>query len=122
MLVVPSFHDDLIGLRGALQAQRGANAQGFDLIAEAVDNLRTGRTVEAKAPADPLQKALSDMEVRNPTALDAEIPIDFDADGKPATRMTMRDYLDMVKREASQDAADANLIEVAATCFLSGGI
>ena len=106
----------------ALQAQRGVNAQGFDLIAQAVDNLRTGRTVEAKAPADPLEKALSDMAVRNPNALDAEIPIDFDADGKPGTRMTVRDYLDMVKREAAQDAADADLIEVAANCFLSGGM
>lgn len=114
--------NDLVEQVKALQAQRGANAQGFDLIAEAVDNLRSGRTVEAKAPADPLEKALADMSVRNPTALDAEIPIDFDADGKPGTRMTVRDYLDMVKREASQDAADANLIEVAATCFISGGI
>lgn len=62
------------------------------------------------------------MAVRNPNALDAEIPIDFDADGKPGTRMTVRDYLDMVKREAAQDAADADLIEVAANCFLSGGM
>jgi hypothetical protein len=114
--------NDLVDQVKALQAQRGVNAQGFDLIAQAVDNLRTGRTVEAKAPADPLEKALSDMAVRNPNALDAEIPIDFDADGKPGTRMTVRDYLDMVKREAAQDAADADLIEVAATCFLSGGM
>lgn len=114
--------NDLVDQVKALQAQRGVNAQGFDLIAQAVDNLRTGRTVEAKAPADPLEKALSDMAVRNPNALDAEIPIDFDADGKPGTRMTVRDYLDMVKREAAQDAADADLIEVAANCFLSGGM
>lgn len=114
--------NDLVDQVKALQAQRGVNAQGFDLIAQAVENLRTGRTVEAKAPADPLEKALSDMAVRNPNALDAEIPIDFDADGKPGTRMTVRDYLDMVKREAAQDAADADLIEVAANCFLSGGM
>jgi hypothetical protein len=36
--------------------------------------------------------------------------------------MTMREYLDTVKNEASQEAADANLIQVAANCFLSGGM
>lgn len=76
----------------------------------------------SQGPATQLDKMLADIAGRNPTALDAEIPIEFDADGKPAARMTVRDYIDMVKREASQDAADANLIEVAATCFLTGGL
>lgn len=114
--------NDLVDQVKALQAQRGANAQGFDLIAQAVDNLRTGKVVETKAPANPLEKSLSDIAGRNPTALDAEIPIDFDANGKPGTRITVRDYIDMVKREADQDTADADLIEVAANCFLRGGL
>jgi len=100
-------------------AKHAADATGFNPTAATAE---AGSPVTGAAAADPLQKALDGIEGRNPTALDAEIPIDFDADGKPATRMTMRDYLDMVKREAEQDAADANLIEVAATCFLRGGI
>jgi len=81
-----------------------------------------GGKVDAPKAANPLDARLADLEVRNPTALDAEIPIEFDSNGKPTSTMTAREYLEMVKKEASQDAADANLIEVAANCFLSGGI
>jgi hypothetical protein len=114
--------NDLVDQVTALKAQRGPNTQPFDLIAQAVENLRNGTKVDAPKPANPLDARLADIEVRNPTALDAEIPIEFDSNGKPTSTMTAREYLDMVKKEASQDAADANLIEVAANCFLSGGI
>jgi len=114
--------NDLVDQVNALKAQRGTGAKPFDLIAQAVENMRSGTKVDAPKPSNPTESLLADLEVRNPTALDAEIPFEFDANGKPTTSMSAREYLDLVKKEAAMDAADANLIEVAATCFLSGGI
>lgn len=73
-------------------------------------------------PANPLETRLADIEARNPAALDAEIATDFDDAGRPTERMTVREYLDQIKREALADTQDANLLEVAANCFLSGGL
>lgn len=114
--------NELIDQVSALIAQHGAKAQPFDMIAQAVENLRSGTKVEAPKAANPLAARLADIEVRNPTALDAPMAVEFDDKGKPTSTMTMREYLDTVKNEASQEAADANLIQVAANCFLSGGM
>lgn len=70
-------------------------------------------------PASPIDKVLRDLEVRNPTALDAEIPIEFDQSGKVTKTVSARQFLEDVQREADMDMKDAGLIEVAATCFLS---
>lgn len=112
--------NELVDQVSALKAQRGPNAQPFDLIAEAVENLRNGVKVKAPDAPNPLEARLSEMAVRNPTALDAEIAVEFDSAGKPTARMTLSEYLDRVKQEAAQDTGDASLLEVAATCFLSG--
>ena len=112
--------NDLVAQVEALKAQRGPNAQPFDLVAQAVDNLRNGVKVQAPDAPNPLESRLSDLTVRNPTALDAEIAVEFDATGKPTASMTLGEYLDMVKKEAAQDVGDASLLEVAANCFLSG--
>ena len=68
-----------------------------------------------------LDARLADISYRNPTALDAEIAVAFDENGKPTSTMTAREYLDKVKQEAASDVKDASLFEVAANCFLSGG-
>jgi hypothetical protein len=114
--------NELVDQVSALIAQRGAKAQPFDLIAQAVENLRSGTKVEAPKAANPLAARLADIEVRNPTALDAPMTVEFDDKGKPTSTMTMREYLDTVKNEAAEEAADANLIQVAANCFLNGGM
>ena len=114
--------NDLVDQVNTLRKQRGTNAQPFDLIAQAVENLRTGTKAEAPKLSNPLEDRLAEIEVRNPTALDAEIPVEFDDNGKPSKTVTAREYLDMVKKEAAADAQDANMIEVAANCFLSGGM
>lgn len=112
--------NDLVAQVEALKAQRGPSAQPFDLVSQAVDNLRNGVKVQAPDAPNPLESRLSDLTVRNPTALDAEIAVEFDATGKPTASMTLGEYLDMVKKEAAQDVGDASLLEVAANCFLSG--
>lgn len=114
--------NDLVDQVNTLRKQRGTNAQPFDLIAQAVENLRTGTKAEAPKLSNPLEDRLAEIEVRNPTALDAEIPVEFDDNGKPSKTVTAREYLDMVKKEAAADAQGADLIEVAANCFLSGGM
>lgn len=114
--------NELVDQVNALKAQRGPSAQPFDLIAQAVENLRSGTKVDAPKPINPLEARLADMEVRNPTALDAAMHAGFDDQGKPTGTMTARDYLDMIKKEAANDSADASLLEVAANCFLAGGV
>lgn len=114
--------NDLVDQVNALKAQRGDNTQPFDLIAQAVENMRSGNTLDAPKATDPLTARLDEISFRNPQALDAQIVVEFDDTGKPTSKISARDYLDMVKREAAQDSMDARLIEVAANCFLSGGI
>lgn len=70
----------------------------------------------------PLAARINDISYRNPQALDAPMHLQMDDNGKSNGTMSVRDYLDKVKREAEQDAADANLLQVAANCFLSGGL
>lgn len=105
--------NELVDQVNALKAQRGPNAQAFDVVAQAVDNMRNGTKAEAPNTVNPLDSQLKAIEVGNPTALDAEISMD-------TGKVTMREYLDMIKKEAAQDTTDASLIEVAANCFLSG--
>jgi hypothetical protein len=112
--------NDLVAQVDALKAQRGPNVQPFDLVAQAVDNMRNGVKVQAPGAPNPLEARLAEMTDRNPSALDAEIAVEFDANGKPTARTTLGEYLDQIKREAAQDAGDASLLEVAANCFLSG--
>ena len=113
--------NDLVDQVNTLRKQRGTNAQPFDLIAQAVENLRTGTKAEAPKLSNPLEDRLAEIEVRNPTALDAEIPVEFDDTGKPTKSVSARDYLEQVKREAIAQEADAGLLQVAANCFLSSG-
>ena len=114
--------NDLVDQVNTLQKQRGANAQPFDLIAQAVENLRTGNLAEPPKPGSGIDARIEDINFRNPQALDSPIAVEFDDTGRPSKTMTAREYLDMVKKEAASDAQDANLIEVAANCFLSGGM
>lgn len=105
----------------ALETQR-AGAPVQDLIADAVERMRAGNKVEQpKAPANPLEARLQALSVRNPTALDATIPVEFDMDGKATRTMTAREYLDSAKADADMDVSDAKLLEVAVACAISGG-
>ena len=72
-------------------------------------------------PASPLEARLSEAMARNPDALDTPMPTEFDADGKTTDAVSAREYLDTVKAEADQEAADADLFQVAANCFLNMG-
>lgn len=114
--------NELVDQVNTLQKQRGANAQPFDLIAQAVENLRTGNLAEPPKPGSGIDARIEDINFRNPQALDSPIAVEFDDTGRPSKTMTAREYLDIVKKEAASDAQDANLIEVAANCFLSGGM
>ena len=107
----------------ALKAQRGAGTKPFELVAQAVENMRTGTKVEAPKPKTPTEARFADLQARNPDVMDKPMQFDVDENGNaagPAT--TAREYLERIQREADQDTADASLIEVAANCFLSGGM
>ena len=80
------------------------------------------KVTRTDAAASPTETRLNDIAVRNPQALDAEIATAFDDAGRPTERMTVREYLDQVRREALADMQDAGLLEVAANCFLNGGL
>jgi hypothetical protein len=69
-----------------------------------------------------LDSRLADIEARNPAAMDAMIATEFDDAGKPTNSVSVRDFLEQVKRDAKADEQDAGLIEVAANCFLNGGL
>jgi hypothetical protein len=75
----------------------------------------------SQGAVSPLDARLQDIASRNPAALDLEIPAGYDETGKATGTVSLRDFLQNVKDEAAQDAADAGLIETAANCFLSGG-
>lgn len=100
-------------------------AQAFDLVAEAVERMRTGQHPEApqagKAESDPMAQRIAEVEARNPQALDAEIPVAYGADGKVSERMKARDYLAEIKRLAEIETKDGELLQVAANCFLGLG-
>ena len=72
------------------------------------------KVTRTDAAASPTETRLNDIAVRNPQALDAEIATAFDDAGRPTERMTVREYL--------ADMQDAGLLEVAANCFLNGGL
>lgn len=105
----------------ALEA-RNTDAPAQNLIADAVERMRAGQPVDAgPAPASPLQARLDAEIVGNPAAMDTRLPIAFDDAGKVTETMTAREYLDAVAAEAAQESADANLLQVAANCFLTSG-
>lgn len=114
--------NDLVDQVAMLQKQAGQNAKPFDLIAQAVENLRAGKTMEAPTQGDPLAARIEAISFRNPQALDSQIAVEFGEDGRPTRTMPAREYLDMVKKEAEQETKDAGLLEIAANCFLSGGL
>lgn len=93
-----------------------------NMIADAVERMRAGQPVDA-APAktSDVQARLDAEIVWNPDALDVKMPTAFDEAGKVSEAITAREFLDAVKAEADQEAADANLLQVAATCFLTSG-
>jgi hypothetical protein len=91
--------------------------------ATAPDVPRTGATdIQANGvKLSPLEARIAELEARTPEALDAVMPVEFDDSGKATKSLSVRDYLEQVKREAQAEEADAGLIEVAANCFLSNG-
>lgn len=91
----------------------------MDTGQQAMNNIAPETTGAPKAQ-NPLAARIDEISFRNPQALDAPIHLQMDDQGKSTGTMTARDYLDMVKREAAQDSADADLLEIAANCFLSG--
>lgn len=116
--------DELGAQFKALEAAKPA-AQPFDLIAEAVERMRAGQPVEApkagKVEIDPMTARIAEVEARNPRALDAEVPVAYDSDGKVTERMSARDYLAEIKRIAEIETKDGELLQVAANCFLNLG-
>ena len=128
MEVSPEMQNMLIGLsefnarapelldqfRAAEVQKPGAPVQ--DLIADAVENMRQGG--EAKAQPSPLAARIDALIVGKPNALEEKMPIAFDDQGRATQTVSMREYLDTVSRESQQDAAEAELIQVAANCFL----
>lgn len=112
---------ELIDQFRALEASnKGAPVQ--NLIADAVERMRAGQPPDAgPVPANALQARLDAEIVGNPSALDTKMPTAFDLDGKVSESVTVREFLDAVKAEADQEAADANLLQVAANCLLTSG-
>lgn len=108
---VPELLD---AFRAAEGRKPGAPLQ--DLVADAVEGMRQGG--EAKAKPSPLQERIDALIVGKPNALEEKMPIAFDEQGRPTEQVSMREYLDAVARESQQDAAEAELIQVAANCFL----
>lgn len=112
---------DLIQQFRALEAQ-GRGTPIPNLIADTVDAMRASQSADAgRAAGNPLQARLDEATMRNPDALDVRMPTDFDAQGKVSEAVTAREFLDRVKAEADQEAADADLLQVAANCFLNVG-
>lgn len=99
------------------EGQKQAPVQ--DLIADAVESMRAPKEGETKV--NPLQARIDSLIIGKPNALDEKMPTAFDDQGRVTESISMREYLDTVTRESQQDAADAELIQVAANCFLSGG-
>lgn len=100
--------------RAAETRKPGAPVQ--DLVADAVEGMRKGG--EQKSKPNPLQERIDALIVGKPNALDEKMPIAFDDQGRATQQVSMREYLDTVARESQQDAAEAELIQVAANCFL----
>lgn len=102
---------------------KGAKEPAFEVLAKeqqaAAVDLPAAKAADSTSPTE---ARLAAIEARNPAALDAEIAVDFDDAGRPTERMTVREYLDQVKRDALADTQDAGLLEVAANCFLNGGL
>lgn len=106
----------LDAFRGAEARKPGAPVQ--DLVADAVEGMRQGW--DGKAKPNPLQERIDALIVGKPNALEEKMPIAFDEQGRATEQVSMREYLDAVSRESQQDAAEAELIQVAANCFLRG--
>ena len=100
-------------------------AQPFDLVAEAVERMREGKPIEQEKAhevvVDPMTARIAELESRNPKALDAEIPVAYDSAGKVTERMTAREYMAEIKRIADLETKDADLLQIAANCFLQLG-
>ena len=112
---------ELVDQFRALEA-RATDAPPQNLIADAVERMRAGQPVDAPAAkVSDVQTRLDAEIVGNPTALETKLPIAFDDAGKVTETMTAREYLDAVAAEAAQETADANLLKIAANCFLTTG-
>lgn len=100
-------------------------------ITDTVEAMRTGRAADAPAPksapdaaarpASPMQARLDAEIVGNPAVLETKLPTAFDDTGRVSESVTVREFLDRVKAEADLETADANLLQVAANCFLMNG-
>lgn len=105
--------------------QDGQPEQLRQLVEDTVKAMAPDRPAAAPA-ADatartPMQARLDAEIVGKPDALETKLPTTFDDAGKVKDSVTAREYLDTVKAEAAQETADANLLQVAANCFLMNG-
>jgi hypothetical protein len=93
------------------QADTGAPLQ--NVIADAAESLRVdpeGKAVPEVKRADPA----AELAARQP---DMEVEVDI---GGTPQRMKAADAMKAIDEQAKADAADANLLQVAAECFLEG--
>jgi hypothetical protein len=103
--------NDLVDQVTALKAQRGPNTQTFDVIAEAVENMRSGRTVDAIRP-DALP--VFDESLRMPTG-------EFDPITGEAIAVSANEYVARARSEAQTTKNTAKaLFQTAADCLLGG--
>jgi hypothetical protein len=92
------------------------------LVDNTLQRLQPERAPDAgTSTASPLQARIDAEIVGNPAALETKLPTAFDDAGNVTDSVTVREYLDTIKAEAEQEAADANLLQVAANCFLMNG-
>lgn len=113
---VPELVDQFRALQSA-----NPGASPIDLIADAVERMRAGSPVDTPAAVSALDASIEALKVGKPTALDAQIPVEFDASGKVSKSVKASEFLDMVKQEAAHEVDDARLLQVAANCFISNG-
>jgi hypothetical protein len=82
--------------------------------------IRDNPSAKQAGEITPTAARLADLVASNPKALDVELPTTFDSKGNVTGKVTARDFLAQIQREAAQDTQDASLLQVAANCFLSG--
>lgn len=119
----PSSHKEAVTMKDKFDSKVGRRIELEEVSAPDLQvDEQVVKVTRTDAAASPTETRLNDIAVRNPQALDAEIATAFDDAGRPTERMTVREYLDQVRREALADMQDAGLLEVAANCFLNGGL
>lgn len=67
----------------------------------------------------PFAARIAAMEQTHPGALDTEIPTAWNDKGEVTERRTARDLMAEIESQAAEELKDVDLMQVAATCFLS---